>query len=249
MRLAFERSFGGSSKVEGQEVPFSANPVGMGYAQSVPEAVGKSLPNIEDANALIATWSDHPLPVGTGYYPAEGSLRTLAAMDHPLTKAAHAANFGSSAERKAAKAYEVEDAELPTADDLRPTLFNHAHPNMVISADKAPVPGDYVSLSAGRLDGSALSFLLPDAPLHLHVQLEDKQFVVPLHLDQIGIIAGVGYVLLSHRTVFEYVLRKGQRRHATLYDGPLPDPIPAAYRRDVKAEWDWRSHPEIDANE
>jgi len=109
---------------------------------------------------------------------------------------------------------------------------------MVIPAEKSPKPGDVLRLSHGRKDGTDLTFVLPNAGFHLHVQLEDREKVVPLHLDQIGIIAGDARVLLSYRVVIEYRLMRNERRVCSLYEGPMPEEIPASYRRDLRDEWD-----------
>jgi hypothetical protein len=221
-RLHPGRSFGGrAAGRNGADVPFSRNPRGRGFHLDAESAEGKPLPNLEHPARLVSVWSDRPLPVGTG-------IDEMGALDALPAEGVHA----------------VETSGTITVDDLRPTMFNQAHPEMVIEAAKAPLPGDVVRVSRARRGGADLVFRLPDRSLHVFVQLESRGFLVPLVLDQIGIIAGISRVVLGYRTVFEYQVVRGERRFATLHSGPKPATIPAGYRRSPKTEWDetswWR---------
>nr|WP_187345996.1 DUF2169 domain-containing protein [Sorangium cellulosum] len=109
------------------------------------------------------------------------------------------------------------------------SIFNMGHPGMMIEAGGEPKPGDGVRLSHG-LRGGDLAFGMPALKMHVHVQLEERQYVFPMHLDQIGIVAGEGRVFFSLRCVFEYRIRKEERRTVTLYDGAAPAEIPGSYR-------------------
>lgn len=234
MRLSDTLTFGGTAKAsDGQMAPYGPNPRGRGYFLDEQSAEGQLLPNIEDPNALVKRFDDQPTPVGIGYYPENGSLRPVAAIDHP----------GLAGVLRQTKAQTAEMPKVPAdlsfgPEHLTPMLFNQAHPNMVIPAEKSPLPGDLIRLSHGRKDGSDLMFVLPNSGFHLHVQLENREKVVPLHWDQLGIIAGDARVLLSYRVVIEYRLARHERRVCTLYEGPVPVEIPAAYRRDLRDDWD-----------
>jgi hypothetical protein len=163
-------------------------------------------------------------------------LRPLAALAHPLADQARAAMFG----RGPAKAPPAgEGARGPvTVEHVSPLLFNQAHPDMVIEAGKGPRPGDIVRLSNGRLGGEDLVFAMPEDALHLYVQIHDRGHLLPMHLDQIGILAGEATVLFSYRVVFEYRLKKGEKRFAALYAGPVPRAVPPEYARPFQDEWD-----------
>jgi len=235
MRLDYALAFGGRDAGKyGPPTPYGPNPRGRGYYASEAGAEGRPLPNLEDPNALVARWDDRPIPVGLGYYPEDGSLRPQASIDHPGL----AGVLGAAGPKKGDVLPSIPMDLAVTVDHLTPMLFNQAHPNMVIPAEKAPKPGDVVRLSHGRKDGSDLSFVLPDRGFHLHVQLESREHVVPLYLDQIGVIAGEARVLLSYRTVVEYRLVRHERRMCALYEGPVPEPIPAHYRRELRDAWD-----------
>lgn len=234
MRLSDTLTFGGTAKTtDGHQAPYGPNPRGRGYFLDEPSAEGQPLPNIEDPNQLLTRFDDRPIPPGIGYYPEMGALRPMAAIDHP----------GLAGVMRQMKAQSAEMPQVPAdtsvgLDNLTPMLFNQAHPNMVIPAEKSPKPGDLVRISHGRKDGTDLMFVLPNAGFHLHVQLEDREKVVPLFLDQIGIIAGDARVLLSHRVIIDYRLVRHERRVCSLYEGPVPDEIPAGYRRNLRDEWD-----------
>jgi len=233
MRLDDSLAFGGRAPKAEHLAPYGPNPRGRGYYLDEKSAEGQPLPNLEDPNQLIARFDDRPTPVGLGYYPEDGSLRPLQSIEHPGL-----AGVMNAAGPKGGPAPSLPADFAITAENLTPLLFNQAHPNMVIPAEKAPQPGDFVRLSHGRKDGSDLAFVLPKSGFHVHVQLEAREHVVPLHLDQIGILAGDARVLLSYRVVFEYRLVRHERRSCALYAGPRPEVIPAHYRRELRDEWD-----------
>jgi hypothetical protein len=231
--LTYDLAFGGRARnPNGMESPHGPNPGGRGYSLDEAAAEGKPLPNLEDPNELVTRWNDRPTPVGLGHYPEDGTLRPQGAINHPGL-----AGVVGNAARGASPAPSPVDVPLGPSH-LAPTFFNQAHPAMVIEAGKAPRAGDWIRLSHGRRDGGELAFSLPEPEFHLHVQLEDRERLLPLHLDQIGILAGDERVLLSYRVVLEYRLVRRERRVATLHPGPLPDAIPAGYRRDLRDEWD-----------
>jgi hypothetical protein len=233
MALDDTLSFGGRAKMkDGQAAPYGANPRGRGYYLDEKSAEGGPLPNLEDPSGLVTRWDDRPTPVGLGYYPEEGSLRPQASVDHPGL----AGILGGTEKGKPAPPLPSDLAV--TVEHLTPMLFNQGHPGNVIPAEKGPKPGDWVRLSHGRKDGNDLAFVLPNRGFHLHVQLETREHVIPLHLDQIGIVAGEARVLLSYRVVFEYRLVRHERRACSLHAGPVPEAIPAHYRRDLGDEWD-----------
>jgi hypothetical protein len=234
MSLSDSLTFGGRTLASnGQETQYGPNPRGRGYFLDELSAEGQLLPNIEDPNQLVTRYEDRPTPPGIGYYPETGSLRPMAALEHPGL----AGVLGQTTGKNAAPPDVPADTSIGP-EHLSPKLFNQAHPNMVIPAEKSPQPGDVIRLSHGRKDGSDLLFILPATGFHLHVQLEDRERVVPLHLDQIGIIAGDARVLLSYRVVIDYRLVRHERRVCSLYEGPVPDPIPPRYKRDLRDEWE-----------
>ncbi|WP_437899002.1 DUF2169 domain-containing protein [Sorangium sp. So ce124] len=217
MELDYGRAFGGTCPTDyGLDMPFTPNPAGRGFYLDAKSALGKPLPNLEDPNRLLRSFGDSPDPVGLGYYPAEGALRL---------KAATSAAAPDPSRLTPDRAPEFEVGHR----DILPTFFNMGHPGMMIEPGGEPRPGDGIRLTHG-LRGGDLAFAMPDLRMHIHVQLEGREYVFPMHLDQIGIVAGEGRVFFSLRCVFEYHVRKEERRTATLYGGPAPALIPGSYR-------------------
>ncbi|QRK12648.1 DUF2169 domain-containing protein [Archangium violaceum] len=67
MPLVYERAFGGTARdEEGGETFEARNPVGRGFYVSRKQAREQLLPNIEDPQALVTSWSDRPPPAGFG---------------------------------------------------------------------------------------------------------------------------------------------------------------------------------------
>ncbi|APR88186.1 putative exported protein [Minicystis rosea] len=217
MPLAYARAFGGRAATEyGVDMPYGKNPEGIGFCLDEATALGNPLPNLEDPASLVRSVHDMPDPVGLGYYPHDGSLRPLAAIDHPL------AARGSSPSNS-------EPMRPIDAEDILPTVFNAAQPRMILPPGAGPRAGDIIRVSHGLRDGD-LAFAMPDLAMHVHVQLEDREHVFPMHLDQIGIVAGEGLVFFSLRSVVEYRIVKGERRTITLHPGPVPAVLPASHR-------------------
>jgi len=234
MELGYERAFGGEAPTAyGAPMPYMANRLGRGFYLDEGSAENQALPNLEDPNHLIESIDDFPEPVGLGYYPLDGALRVKNAADHALSKVPVTGVKPGAAP----PVLEPGTKEPIRPNQLLPTFLNMAHPNMVIEVGKEPRAGDVVRLSHGLHDGD-LDFVMPDLGMHVHVQLAERQYVFPLHLDQIGIVAGEGRVFFSLRCVFEYRVVKGERRRVTLYPGGVPEVIPEAYRVVWKDRWD-----------
>ena len=68
MPLTYENAFGGRG---------AANPLGKGFYDSQEEAVGQLLPNLEDPDSRIRSFTDRPDPVGTGPCPQWGGRSSL----------------------------------------------------------------------------------------------------------------------------------------------------------------------------
>jgi hypothetical protein len=68
MPIVYERAYGGADAAS--KTPDSdwewRNPVGTGFAVSNRSATGLAVPNVEDPNHLIGSWSDRPAPAGFG---------------------------------------------------------------------------------------------------------------------------------------------------------------------------------------
>jgi len=214
MPLSYDRAFGGSVQSDEGEFRFTHNAAGRGVYFEEEHAENGPLPNLEDPEHLVANFDDHPDPICFAPYPIDGSLKPLSSVE---------------------LVGEGEDTELRR---ILPTCFNQAHPKLVIPAQDAPKVGDEIVVTNVRPDGD-LRFALPDVVLHAHVQLEDRGYVFPLHLDQIGVFCEEQRVFLSYRCVFRYRVLRMERRRTTLYAGAAPASVPPEYVLDWSDEEAW----------
>lgn len=203
MPLTWDRAYGGKAKVEAGEMPYAANPEGRGFYMSAEEAEGKPLPNLEDPENPVNSWKDQPEPHAPGPYKREWSLRAL-----------RSAEFDTS-------------GPVPRIKRIKPAYFNNANPRLVI--DPPPAPGETVSVTGVRPGGQSLTFRLPEQAFHVYVQLHDRPYVFPTHLESIVVLAEDERVVLGHRCVFRYRMVPLERRAAVIREGPAPPSPPESY--------------------
>jgi len=79
--LRREYAFGGQITIDGLQSPHPDNPTGLGLYFDEASALNQPLPQIEDARALIRTWSDRPDPVGFGICPLQSGQRLRSAVE------------------------------------------------------------------------------------------------------------------------------------------------------------------------
>jgi hypothetical protein len=206
MPLVYEAAYGGALELEEAKFAWPANPVGKGLYFTPEQAEGNPLPNLEDPEHPIRTFEDRPDPVGTAPYPADGALKMMNAVELDL------------------------ESEHPHLTQIKPLVFNHAHPRMIMEPGEEPGAGEWIEITYAR-PGGHLRFAMPALDYHVHVQLEERSYLFPLHVDQIGILADELRVFFSLRTVFTYRLVPLERRLATLHAGPAPGEVPADYVR------------------
>ena len=184
--LTLARAFGGKDRWDGIDVPFVDNPEGRGYYLDEASARGGPLPDLEDPDAFVRAWTDHPEPVGTG---------------------ACAMHFGPRVRR----GFELDD-DSAAIRKIRPIYFNDAFPRMI--APRAQ-PGDRVELRGVREDG-VLAFTLPDSGLRVRVQIGDDAGERIPTIDQIGVEPDARRVFITYRFPFRYRYTPHQRRCCTL---------------------------------
>ena len=194
MPLTWDRAFGGSAPAEPMPFAYPANPGGRGFYLAAEQAENNPLPNLEDYDAPIKHFLDRPEPVGTAPYPPEGSLRALNAIDLEINK---------------------QQPEESRIKRITPRFFNSANPRMIIPPARTPRPGELIEVTAVRPTGS-LRFTMPAVRLRVEVKLEDRSYLFPLHLDQIGILAEEQRVFLSYRVAFKYRIVPMELRRTTL---------------------------------
>lgn len=201
--LVWERAYGGKARVDAGEMPFAANPAGRGFFIEESAAEGQPLPNLEDPDHPIQTWQDQPDPRAPGPYPKEWSLR-----------AHRAAEFST-------------EGPVPRLIKLKPAYFNNANPHLVLKP--APAPGEMISVTHVRPKGGACRFTVPDLSFHVYVQLQDRPYVFPSHLDSVIMLTEESRVVFGYRCVFRYRMVPLERRIAVLRTGPAPVAPPPAY--------------------
>lgn len=198
MPLSYDRAFGGAVETENGPCAWPPNPAGKGFYLTPEQAEAQPLPNLEDPEHRIVSIADHPEPMATGPYPAEGSLRVESAVELDL------------------------ESENPGMKRIRPLVFNRAHPRMILAPSDTPQYGEVVEITHASADG-ALRFQMPELAFHARVDLESRNYLFPLHLDQIAVLLEERRVVLGYRVVFKYRLVKGERRGVTLRQGPVPE--------------------------
>lgn len=208
--LSYQRAYGGKSLGEAGLMAFPANGEGRGFYLTAEQALGNPLPNLEDPENPIQSWKDQPNPVGTGPYPASGSLRLMNSIE--LTKDPTKEQIKHPSDIKIKR--------------IKPEFFNNAHPSMIIYE---PIQtGDVVEVSHLTPEGP-FRFNLPDLSMHAHVQLENRHFLFPSHLESIVILGDERRVFFTSRIAFRYRIIPLERRVVTLYQGPPPSILPDHY--------------------
>jgi len=193
MPLTYDRAFGGVVQMETGPCAWPPNPAGRGFYLTPEEAEGRPLPNLEDPARRIATVEDHPEPMATGPYPADGSLRVERAVELDT------------------------ESDNPGMKRIHPLVFNQANPGMIIPPADTPRPGETVEVTHASPEG-ALRFAMPATALHAAVDLADRHYDFPLHLDQVLLLLEERRVVLGYRVVFRYRLVKRERRKTTLIE-------------------------------
>jgi len=206
MPLTWEYAFGGKANVETGEFPYHANPFGRGFYCEEEDARDNFLPNLEDPANPVKTWQDQPEPVGVGPLSRESSLRIMNSIE-----------------------LDLED-NFPKLKQIKPSYYNNANPALILP--EPPKPGTLISASGVRPGGAGLAFKLPPGNFHTHVQLADRGYVFPFHLDSITLLTEQEQVLLGFRCCFRYSLNPMERRAAVVYGGRAPGAPPGKYMID-----------------
>jgi len=203
MPIVWERAYGGKCKVETGEMPFHSNPKGRGFYLTAEQAEGRQLPNFENPTCLIRSWKDQPEPAGTAPYPRDWSMRALNSVDLDLK------------------------SPVPRIRKVKPTYFNNGNPRLI--RPEPLRPGETIGVAGVRPRGAELKFVLPAQSFHVHVQLQDRRYVFPAHLDTVIVLADEERVVLGYRSCFRYRMVPLERRAVVLYPGDVPSSPPPEY--------------------
>lgn len=206
MPLTWKNAYGGKANVETGEFPYHANPFGRGFYCDEEDALDNLLPNLEDPENHVKNWEDQPEPVGVAPMSRESSLRIMNAIELDL------------------------EEKPPKLEEIKPSYFNNANPALILP--DPPEPGTLVSATGVRPGGGGVSFEVPPGTFHAYVQIADRGYVFPFHLDSITLITEQEQVLLCFRCCFRYPINPLERRVAIVYGGKAPGAPPGKYRID-----------------
>jgi hypothetical protein len=186
MPLCYERAFGGTAKVNGEDVPWPDNPIGRGYCESRDEVLGKALPNIESDSARAdAPWSARPPVAGWGPYPMYWGMR-------------------------ASRAVKL-DQKTGAILDIAPELFNHAHPDLILERVEPGCPVRIVGVRP-----QPIAFDVPTERPRVDVRVGESQSEAWGELDGLFIWIDAGRVVVTWRARFRYAVRPEELRQAVL---------------------------------
>jgi len=122
--LTLNNAFGGVTKWDGLEIPYSANPYGKGYYHTKEEAVDNVLPNLEHVDKQIIKWKEIQEPAGVGSY----TILPLKAKN----------SLELSEDKKEIK-------------NIKSTFFNSAFPNLIVDSVKV---GDNINVKGVTESGN-----------------------------------------------------------------------------------------------
>lgn len=207
--LTWSGAYGGKADTETGEMPFQSNEKGIGFYVTEEQAEGSPLPYLEDPAAHISRWDERPVPIATSPLPRTSELR--------MTVGVHINMEG----------------ERPFVEEITQAYFNNAEPRMVLRPGASA--GTHFVLNGVRPGGAPFEFTVPDCPVHAHVQLADRSYVFPAHLEQIIALPEEGRVVIGHRITYTFPFKEMERRAATLYAGEVPTELPPHYPIDWNA--------------
>jgi hypothetical protein len=182
MPLAYGRAFGGQVQFEELSYGYPANPKGLGYYRSVAEATGQPLANIAEPGLAPTVWREgDQRPAGWGPYPNFWALRATAGV--------------------------VTDPKAGGLPSLRPDLFNHAHPDLVLDEVRA---NDEIVID-GLLDTS-IRARVPAAPAVVTATVGRDRVDVNAPIDGLFFWTDERKLVVTQRARFRYVLKPEETR-------------------------------------
>lgn len=182
MPLAYSHAFGGELKVGELAYAYPANPKGRGYYRTLQEAENQPVHNIDDPRQAPATWRPSELrPAGWGPYPNFWALRGSAGI--------------------------VQDPKTQQIAGLRPSLFNHAHPDLILDRVEARQP---IAIDGLHDEPIQVEVPAPPARVHLTVGAENRQLEAPI--DGVFLWTDHRKLVVTQRARFRYPLRPGELR-------------------------------------
>ena len=186
-RVRRQRGDGG-----GQGGPVSAEPRRPWVCSSARERGGNAPPKFEEADQVVTSWEQAPLPGGTGPLPRASSLRL------------EAGGFGVDLEKELVQ--------------LSPAAFSFAHPRMRLVA----YPGGATVLVTGVLHDGPWRFTLPGMEFSAALLLGDARYDLPLAVDTLCLFPDYRRFYVVARRAFVYQFLPQRSRQLTVYRGATP---------------------------
>lgn len=172
--LTYEHAYGGFALQNGIEHIHHDNPFGKGHVLAKEHAAGTALPNIEEVDQLVESWSDQPTPAGFA----------------PLGRAA--AWRGRRG---------VEMSEDGKAVCVGPAAFCFAHPRMNVPDYPAGTPAELVGVTPA---GGTWRFRMPAFAAWLRVDLGARHYQMPVVADTVYFLPDEQRVVVVGRCAFIY---------------------------------------------
>lgn len=186
MPLSYARSFGGVAQFEGEDVPWSENPIGRGYYETPEQAIGGPLPNIELVHSPAERRWNTRIPVaGWGPYPNYWALR-------------------------ASRAVAI-DSQTGEVLDISPEIFNHAHPDLILEHVD---PGAPVLIKGLRT--SPIMLAVPRERPHVQIDVGGAVSEAFGEIDGLFVWTDAARVVVTWRARFRYPVRPEEVRRAVL---------------------------------
>jgi hypothetical protein len=171
-----------------------------------------------DQEGAKVPWPDNP--TGTGYYLSEdgalgNALHNIEPADfsgsphwsRPVPVAGWAP-YPNTWGLRIKQAYEMEGERLKRVNR---TIFNNAHPSLILS--KA-VPGD--SFHIEGLFDRPLTCRIPEQRLKIRTTIGQEELLPPSHIDGLYLWVDERKLVVSHRAVFSYVVRRHEPRRTVV---------------------------------
>jgi hypothetical protein len=183
--LTYAHAYGGTVEWSGVEVPYAANPKGIGFYLSHEQALGNRLPNIEYAEAPeLARWEERLAPAGWAPYPVGWALASPNTIRLSPSKKAIAG--------------------------VLPRLYNAAHPDLIFRTGQAAA-GTRVHLEGMTSD--PFGFEVPSAP-RVDLDIGGRCTVVEAELDGLLLFPDARRAAVTWRARFRYPFARGEGRRA-----------------------------------
>jgi hypothetical protein len=188
MPLSYGRAFGGTADHEGYDSAWPDNPTGVGYYLTAEQAVDHPLANIEEATAPESyLWSDRPPVAGWGPYPNFWGLRAMTAVKvRP---------------------------DRPEIESVSTSLFNHAHPRLMVPAI---VPGETVVVEG--LDEAPLAVEVPRDRLLVETRIGGRSAQLDTRIDGVFIWTDARKMVVTSRCNHSYRFHPHELREAILQE-------------------------------